>query len=515
MNKMGYKAVVSSLVVAGLLLGPVSAGTTNAAAAASSSAEKTAAIQLWVDGKQLKLSASIYKENGVTMAPMTDLLNALEASSVYEKKSQTIIIRNSTLTITMGIGQKEAIVNGKTVKADAAAVVQNNVVYVPLRFIAEKLEAKVEWDKAANAVKVKSWYYQQLEKYEDEEEAETVYREEDKLTSTQIVDLFDESVVMIMTNRGLGSGVVIGEDLILTNYHVIFDATSAIANSVYYDEFKVKGVVAYDEEADLAIIRTEEPMDLLPVEISYDYLARKGDRVYAIGSPLGFMNTVSTGLISNYHFESGITYIQTNAQTDHGSSGGALFNEYGELVGITSAGMDNSLADIGISVAAFHAAELAETVTDDMVAKAGFLTPPLPDTLKGASHEEIQKLMKKEFAVVQTLEGNADMTNWQVKRDAEGWLVFTANIDPVFYLYYGAATAGELRLWSVNLAHELHRMLPDEKIQVTVSFQRDYSFQPRGLASDEVTPLGEGKWRVHYPVIDMQLEDQLYIKSRF
>ncbi|MFF2888991.1 trypsin-like peptidase domain-containing protein [Paenibacillus sp. NPDC057967] len=515
MKKLGYKAVASSLLVAGLLLAPVSAVTTDVAAAASSAKETTASIQLWVDGKQLKLSAPIYKENGVTLAPMTDLLNALEASSVYEKKSQTVIIRSSTLTITLAIGQKEAIVNGKTVKMDAAATTQNNVVYVPLRFIAEKLEAKVEWDKAANAIKVKSWYYQQLEKYEEEEETEAVYREEDKLSSTQIVDLFDESVLMIMTNKGLGSGVVIGEDLILTNYHVIFDATSAIANSIYYDEFKVKGVVAYDEEADLAILRTEEPMELVPVGLSYDYLARKGDRVYAIGSPLGFMNTVSTGLISNYHFENGVSYLQTNAQTDHGSSGGALFNEYGELVGITTAGMDNSLANIGIAVSAFHAAELVESVTEDMVNKAGFLTPPLPDTLKGVANEDIQKLMKKEFSVVQTLEGDAEITNWQVRRDADGWLLFTANIDPVFYLYYGAATAGELRLWSVNLAHELHRMLPDEQIQVRISFQRDYSFQPRGLASDEVTPLGEGKWRVQYPVMDLQLKDQLYIETRF
>lgn len=58
-------------------------------------------------------------------------------------------------------------------------------------------------------------------------------------------------------------------------------------------------------------------------------------------------------------------------------------------------------------------------------------------------------------------------------------------------------------------------MLPDEKIQVLINFQRDYAFQPRGLAADEVTPLGEGKWRVSYTVIDMQLKEQLYIKSRF
>lgn len=512
MKMKWYKALVCPMLVAGLMLAPLaSPGTMTVSAAASDNLVKHEDIQLWVDGETLKLSAPVYKENGFTLVPMKDLLDALGVTSILEKKTNSIIIRSGRTTITMAIGKKEAIVNGKSVKLDVAASIKNNVAYIPLRFVAKSLEAAVKWDKESSTIQVKSRYYQEMEQYEEYAEEQ---ESKEKLTSNQIVDYYDESVVMIVTNRAIGSGIVVGDDLVLTNYHVIEDASSATINSIYYEEFEMIGVVAYNKNADLAVIRTKEPMDLLPVEVNFGYQARKGDRVYAIGSPLGIQNTVSEGLISNMSYENGVSYIQINAQTDHGSSGGALFNEYGELVGITNAGIDKSKADLNFAIAAHHAAALMGSVTEEKINKAAFLTPSMPDTLAGAPLSDIQNLMKAEFSSVQTIEGLAELTNWEVKRDAEGWLVLTANINPLFYLYYGASTAGDLRLWSINLGHELHRMLPDEKIQVIISFERDYEFRPRGLAPEEISSLGDGKWRIRYPVIDMQLKDQLYIETR-
>ncbi|MEK3881942.1 trypsin-like peptidase domain-containing protein [Paenibacillus sp. PL2-23] len=507
-----YKALAVSMLAASLLLSPFSSLVGSGAAAAASSTAKKEDIQLWIDGEAVSLSGPIVKENGVALAPMADLLNSLDVAYVLESKTNTIIIRDGSTTLTMAIGKKEAIVNGKTLALEASAALYNKLPYIPVRFVAEQLDAAVEWDAAAPKIHVKSWLYQEYELYTEAMEEGT---SKAKLTATDIVDLYDRSVVMISTNRALGSGIVIGEDLVLTNYHVMEDATSATVQSIYEDEYAVKGVVATDKDADLAIIRTEEPLELEPIELSYGYQARKGDRVYAIGSPLGIQNTVSTGLISNLGYDGDMSYIQTNAQTDHGSSGGALFNEYGELIGIIYAGIDGSYADLNFAISAFQAAMLYDTVTPDMVRKAAFLTPSLPDTLVGAPLEDIRKLMEKEFGSVQTLEGVASFTNWEARRDAEGWLMLTANIDPLYYLYYGEATAGELRLWAVNLAMELNRMLPDDHIQVVISFERDYEFRPRDLKASEVTSLGDGRWRVRYPVINMQLKNQLYMETRF
>lgn len=72
-----------------------------------------------------------------------------------------------------------------------------------------------------------------------------------------------------------------------------------------------------------------------------------GERVYAIGSPRGYENTFSSGEISQWRESN---YMQTTAFIDHGSSGGALLNEYGEVVGITSAGRDDSTANINFAI---------------------------------------------------------------------------------------------------------------------------------------------------------------------
>lgn len=481
----------------------------SAPAAATAAAAKD--VSVYVDGKKLSLSASAYAQNGVTFVPMRDIFSALNARLTWEPTTKTIIGRKGLVTLSLSVGDKEAIVNGKPVKLDAAPVMKNGVTFVPARFVAQSLGAKVAWDNAANAVRITSAEAAYLEEYEElEEEKEQL----PKLTTKEIVDKYDQSVVMITTNIAQGSGVVIGDRLILTNHHVIVEASSATALTIDGDIAKITGVVAYNENSDLAIIKTEDPIGMPAVEIGYGFDAVKGDKVVAIGSPLGVQNTVSEGLISNITYEAGVRYIQTNAPFDHGSSGGALFSETGELIGITAAGIENTQAHLNYAVSIMHAAFLAETVTDEMVANAKFLPPSLPDTLVGVPLSDVQKLMKDQYSSVQFAEGAATFKDWKVERDSEGWLVISAVIDPIFYMYYGPASADELRIWSINLGYELNRMLPDEKIQFIVNYDRVLEFEPRGYGEGEVTPAGDGKWRLRFAVIDMQVKDQLVIQVR-
>ena len=72
-----------------------------------------------------------------------------------------------------------------------------------------------------------------------------------------------------------------------------------------------------------------------------------GDKAYAIGSPRGLENTFSSGEISQLRDDN---IIQISVPIDHGSSGGALINEYGEAIGITSAGLDYSGANLNFAV---------------------------------------------------------------------------------------------------------------------------------------------------------------------
>lgn len=509
------KTMLSPMLIAGLLLAPLSTLSVDSVAAASA-ASKTVAVstqqlQVIVDGKKLSLSAGAYAEKGVTFVPMRDIFTALGATVTWEGKTETIIGRKGNRSISLKVGMKQAVINGKTVKLDSPAVVRKGVTFVPVRFISEALNANVKWDKAANAVRITSQEAAEQAEYNEWLEQQ---KNIPRLTPKEIVDKYDESVVLIMTNRAQGSGVVIGDNLILTNYHVIGDAASATMLDVYGDELKITGVVHYDKSADLAIVKTEKSIDIPPVVLGYGLNSYKGGKVVAIGSPLGLQNTVSDGLISNITYEDGIRYIQTSAPIDHGSSGGALFNEFGDLIGITTLGYSGTSADLNFAVSVIHAASLNSEVTEEKIKNAKFLPSSLPDTLVGAPLADIEKVLKDQFSSVSTTEGEAKFTKWEAKRDSAGWLVLTADIDPRFYMLYGASMSQELRLWAINLGNEFHKMLPDEKIQVLISFERDYGFEPRGFESGEVTALGGDKWRVRYPIIDMQLKNELYIKVR-
>ncbi len=135
-----------------------------------------------------------------------------------------------------------------------------------------------------------------------------------------------------------GSGVILFDDTtIVTNFHVI--------DGVYYvhiitDEdmiYQCNGILAYSKEDDLAILKVEKPLGLDPLSIGTSTAVMKGEPVVAIGSPLGLKNTVSTGVLSGRVNYDDSEELQFTAPISSGSSGGALFNNAGEVIGITYA----------------------------------------------------------------------------------------------------------------------------------------------------------------------------------
>lgn len=152
--------------------------------------------------------------------------------------------------------------------------------------------------------------------------------------SVLMLTCYDEKGDAVAT----GSGFLALEDgIIITNYHVIQDDVISIkANTEDGMYFDVEEVVCYDAIADIAILRTHAKprLDLLKLGDS-DNLT-KASKVITIGSPLGLLNTVSEGLYSGVIYDD-TEYILFTAAISHGSSGGALLNENGEVIGITSA----------------------------------------------------------------------------------------------------------------------------------------------------------------------------------
>ena len=152
------------------------------------------------------------------------------------------------------------------------------------------------------------------------------------------------SVVMIevMDEYGqckkTGSGVLIGDgNLILTNFHVVQGGRSySIQMENDEHSYSTDELLKYHSLHDLALLRLPCPGRPIPI-YNGPPLAR-GQNVVAIGSPLGLFNSVSDGIIAGFRQFEEVSMIQFTAPTSPGSSGGALLNQYGALIGIITAG---------------------------------------------------------------------------------------------------------------------------------------------------------------------------------
>lgn len=153
-------------------------------------------------------------------------------------------------------------------------------------------------------------------------------------TSTVMIKKYDKEDKVI----GTGSGVVINnKGLIITNFHVVKNGTYfGIIFEDVKEEFYTYTVVNWDVERDLALIKISLSTTAIQMDVYGE--VRRGQKVVAIGSPLGLMNTISDGIVSGFRRSEVEDFIQITAPISPGSSGGALFNMYGELIGITSAG---------------------------------------------------------------------------------------------------------------------------------------------------------------------------------
>ncbi len=155
-----------------------------------------------------------------------------------------------------------------------------------------------------------------------------------KQDSVLLVKCYDRYNRLIAT----GSGFVLTYDgIVATNYHVIQKAYSITV--VAADEtttYKINGVVSYDADRDIALLQATGMYGIEPVVLGDSTTADIGDDVIAIGSPYGLQNSISDGIISGLRKFDGYNFIQTTAALSSGSSGGALFNMSGEVIGITS-----------------------------------------------------------------------------------------------------------------------------------------------------------------------------------
>lgn len=186
--------------------------------------------------------------------------------------------------------------------------------------------------------------------------------------------------------KGLGSGIIIDErGYILTNNHVISGFSEDEITVVTYngEQYRPVKVVGIDPNTDIAVIKIEGE-DFLPLEFGDSEEVQVGDWVIAIGSPFGYQQTVSAGIISakgRTHvipFELPFIYedfFQTDAAINPGNSGGPLVNLRGELIGINTAIATRSggFQGVGFAISASIAKETVENIMITGTVVRGYL----------------------------------------------------------------------------------------------------------------------------------------------
>ncbi len=305
--------------------------------------------------------------------------------------------------------------------------------------------------------------------------------------------------------RGLGSGFIISSDgIILTNAHVVAEATEITVKLTDRREFEAK-VLGVDKRTDIAVLKIEAK-GLPAVRIGHAAELKVGEWVAAIGSPFGFENTITSGIVSAkaraLPDENYVPFIQTDVPVNPGNSGGPLFNMDGEVVGINSQIYSRSGGFMGLSFAI--PIDVAMQVKDDLVkdgkvtrgrigvqiqdvnqALANSFGLPKPqgalisgvepgspaekaglksgDVVLGVNGKEINQLSELSGAIAATKPGNtARLQIWRGGKSSN----IDVKVAELMERKIAANEAGDSSQTSAKLGLTLRELAPDERAQL-------------------------------------------------
>lgn len=163
------------------------------------------------------------------------------------------------------------------------------------------------------------------------------------LTPIQIAEYAFPSVVLLsMVDEygqpsSLASGFFVTENLVITNYHVIVDTNGGYGKVIGKDQkFDIEGIVGVDPLHDLALLKLKDAKEI-PLEIQESMSIKIGQKIFALGNPMGLEGTFSEGIVSGIRELDTDSIIQITAPISPGSSGGPIIDSTGEVVGVAVA----------------------------------------------------------------------------------------------------------------------------------------------------------------------------------
>jgi serine protease Do len=305
--------------------------------------------------------------------------------------------------------------------------------------------------------------------------------------------------------RGLGSGFIIRPDgTILTNAHVVADAQEVTVKLTDRREFKAK-VIGSDPQSDVAVLKIDAG-NLPTVKLGDSSAVRVGEWVVAIGSPYGFENTVTSGIVSatSRSLPDGtyVPFIQTDAAVNPGNSGGPLFNMKGEVIGINSQIYSRSGGYQGLSFAV--PINVASNVEDQLVR-----TGKVSRGRIGVTIQEVNQSLAKSFglkeptgALVSSVEkdgpaAKAGVQPGDVILKVNGKQISRSNDLPLLVANLKPDSTAQMEVWRKGAAKELTVKVAEMKAAKTAEAKTDKPHGQLGLAVRPLNPDEQKEAGVH------------------
>ena len=215
------------------------------------------------------------------------------------------------------------------------------------------------------------------------------------------------------TSAASGSGFIISSDgYILTNFHVIESSNSVTVTTYDGTEYDAE-IIGYDQSMDIAVLKIDAK-ELVPVVLGRSETLNVGDDVIAIGNPLGELTfSLTRGVVSALNRQVTLSgnvtmeLIQTDCAINSGNSGGALFNMYGEVVGITNAKYSSSSSGASIDNIGFAIpVDDIRDIVDSIITNGYIVKPYIGVSVSTVSNEATGYGLPGGASVQQIAEGS-------------------------------------------------------------------------------------------------------------
>jgi len=462
----------------------------------STGASAASPVTVTIDGELQKYTQPALIVEGRKLVPMRPVFEKLGAKIGWNQEAQSIVVTTGETRVELKVGSKIAKVNGVEVELDIEPLLVNENTLVPVRFVGEVTDSKIDWIEAEQRIVITT--------KSDDSKTESAADDQVLMSASSGQKIVKIEIEKVDGTRSTGNAILIREGLFVTTANLLDGATTAQVVLENGQTYSVQGVVVSDKDLDLAVVKTDELTDLVPVSTGSAQFAKMDESVSVLVADRKEAQVVS-GVIRG--FEDGAESLAISAELPKTSAGAAVMNDQGEVIGILT-GQQSEAGHVAVSLDRIEPWLQEELAQDFTELSASFPAAQLA-TVSTQAQEELVARLGAEHTAISTAAGKFLLGKWSMRTE-DGKIVITSQIDANQYLDYVKnfpKIKSEVEKQAQSIAELLTEQLPSQAITLQVSYVKDFAFKPKSFGAEEVENR-DGKWWVTHPILSINIGEQ-------